>query len=123
MRWSIVRAEPSFIPLRSGTVTFEAYHFRLPLLADGRLAFTILVREPGRAVVERIRDGAVIDRGLLRLIDNQWTCVWQPERQGEVPHVRLIGSRFAMGDSFGVRPVGGTMQLFEVRGIAEATLH
>lgn len=111
------------MPSRSRPAIFEVYRFRLPLLADGRLAFTILLREPGRAVVERLRGGQVADRGYLKLIDNQWTCVWHPEPHRELPQVRLIGSRFAMGDSFGVRPVGGTIQLFEVRGLEDATIH
>lgn len=111
------------MPARKRPAAFQAYRFWLPLVADGRLAFAILLSEPGRATVERLLDGEVADRGYLKLIDNQWTCVWHPQPERKLPDVRLIGSRFALGDSFGVRPVGGTIELFEVRGLEAETRH
>ncbi len=104
-------------------MSFQAYRFRLPLVADGRLAFSILLREPGRAIVERIGDGPQADTGILQLIDNQWTCVWNPVAGRKLPHVRLMGSRFALGDQFGVRPLGSTIQLYKVSELEPVTWH
>ena len=123
MRWSIVKAEPLLVGARGGLDRFQAYHFRLPLVADGRLAFSILLREPGRAKVERIGKGMEPETGFLQLVDNQWTCVWNPVAGRSLPAVRLVGSRFALGDQIGVRPIGSTIQLFEVRELEPLTVH
>ena len=123
MRWSIVKAEPLLPAAAGGLGEFQVYRFRLPLVADGRLAFSILLREPGRARVERFIEGIAPDTGSLQLVDNQWTCVWNVVDGRSLPAVRLLGSRFALGDQIGVRPLGSTIQLFEVRELLPLTIH
>jgi hypothetical protein len=90
---------------------------QLPLIGDGRLAWSLLRQHPEWAVVERDvpGPGRVGVRGRLLLLDNQWTCVWQDTGDVALPSLRIIGARFAIGDRIAIRPAGGTMRIYRVK--------
>lgn len=50
------------------------------------------------------------------LEDNQWTGVWTCRSSGLPVTVRIIGARFAPGDTVGVRPAGRPIGMFRVAG-------
>lgn len=79
MRWSCIRLEPAGPRVGRVQGGDHAYRMQLPLIGDGRLAWSLLRQHPEWAVVERDVPGPdrVGVRGRLLLLDNQWTCVWQ----------------------------------------------
>ena len=114
MSWATIKAEP--LELGPALQRDDAlyYLFQLPIIRDGRLSFPVLFRNPERALVLRFRTTRSKIRGLIRLIDNQWICEWAATGKYAPANLRLIGARFAIGDTIGLRPIGGTLSLFRV---------
>lgn len=113
MSWATIKAEPLGLgpaPQRDDALY---YLLQLPIIRDGRLSLPLLLRNPERAVVFRYRTARSKTRGLLRYIDNQCICEW-PAGKDAPPDIRLIGARFAIGDTIGLRPKGGALALFRV---------
>lgn len=114
MLWSDIRIEP----FGHGPAPVDGipccYTFRLPLLGDGRMALAQFRRNPDRARVERHFPHGACDHGALLLIDNQLTCVWQARGAQRPVNLRVLGSRFALGDKVGLRPMGGVLEFFQV---------
>lgn len=112
MDWSLVRIEP----LGRSDADGEAccYRFRFPLIADGRISLIHLARAPERATVERHLLDLTSQHGAVRLVDNQLTCVWNPDNGVRLPDLRIIGSRFALGDKVALRSSGSVITLFQV---------
>ena len=114
MSWATIKAEPLELGAAPQRDDALYYLFQLPIIRDGRLSFPLLLRNPERAVVLRFRTTRSKIRGLMRYIDNQWICEWS-SRGGNVPaNLRLIGARFAIGDTIGLRPVGGALALYRI---------
>lgn len=114
MEWSNIRIEAS---AQSGTgeqPSRPGYVLCLPLIADGRIALSLFRRQPDRATVARCGMQAPDIAGMIVYRDNQWTCVWNPLHGQDLPEVRVIGSRFSVGDLVGMRPFGRQMELFRV---------
>ena len=114
MSWATIKAEPLGLgpaPQRDDALY---YLLQLPIIRDGRLSLPLLLRNPERAVVFRFRTALSKTRGLLRYIDNQCVCEWPAGNRPALPDIRLIGARFAIGDTIGFRPVGGALALFKV---------
>ena len=114
IRWSCIRIEPALPRWQVGPTGAISYGLRLPLIDDGRIAHVQLDRFPDQAKVIRFGADSRQDEGLLVLHDNQWTCAWQSGTEPKLPAVRLIGARFALGDTIGVRPADQMMQIFHV---------
>lgn len=114
MSWATIKA----VPLQLGPVLPRDdalfYLFQLPIIRDGRLSLPLLFRNPEKAVVLRHRTPRSRIRGLIHFIDNQWICDWSAKGKYKPASLRLIGARFAIGDTIGLRPVGGTLSLFRV---------
>ena len=114
MLWTTIRIEPRKVRARSRLDEACCFLLRLPIISDGRVAFAHLMRHPQEAVVERCVPGRRSHRGSIQLIDNQWTCVWDEDARREFTSFRLVGARFSLGDTVGLRPEGGAMSLYEV---------
>lgn len=97
---------------------WRSYVFCLPLIADGRIAWTHLVKHSARAMVERRSFDGAVQQGHVTLQENEWTCTWDDAQQSAGPNVRIVGGRFSMGDRIGLKPVGQALELFLVNEVA-----
>lgn len=112
MDWSIVRIEPLGRGDADGATC--CYRFRIPLIADGRISLVHLARAPERATVERHLLDLTSQYGAVRLVNNQLTCLWRPDKRTQPPDLRILGSRFALGDKVALRSSGSVIALFQV---------
>ncbi|HMO67122.1 MAG TPA: hypothetical protein PKE25_00375 [Novosphingobium sp.] len=112
MNWSMVRIEP--LRPRAAGLTVCCLCLYLPLIRDGRVSWVHLVRAPERAGITRHYADQSHDRGEIRLIDNQLTCIWRADDGIVRPALRLIASSFALGEKVGLRASGKVIELFRV---------
>jgi hypothetical protein len=122
MQWSVVKVVPTRFRHKCLRDMTQYYRFELPIIADGRLAHLQLRLNPEKAIVWRLDAGRPVLRGSVRLIDNQWSCVWD-QNPGQKPgNLRILAGRFGMGDIVGLRPAGGALGLFVVYTVTPAAL-
>ncbi len=110
MQWSCIRVEP-YNFRAAAAFADSCFTFCLPLISDGRIVLPQLRLHPEWASAERRMPNKDIKVGQVALVDHQLTSIWP---NGEQTKLRILGSRFAPGDSVGIRPVGGPIQLFRV---------
>jgi hypothetical protein len=120
MQWSVIVVVPIRFKHRSLQDISHYYQFELPIIADGRLAHLQLKLNPQRAAAWRFEAGKPALQGLVRLIDNQWSCIWDQKAAQRLGVLRVLGGRFGLGDVVGLRPVGGALSLFTVSTVLPA---
>ncbi len=117
MQWSVIVVVPIRFKHRPLWDVSHYYQFELPIIADGRLAHWQLKLNPERAAAWRFEAGKPPLQGRFRLIDNQWWCIWDQKAGQRLASLRVLGGRFGLGDTIGLRPVGGALRLFTVNTV------
>jgi len=86
----------------------------LPLIEDGRIAWPYLLRDTDRAWVQEYGERPRGSRGRALLQDGNLFWVWPDQADQGLPRIKLLGTRLQVGDTIGLRPIGGTLTLYRV---------
>lgn len=114
MLWTRIGLEPCEPQLLKRGGRWFAYDLCLPLINDGRIAMTHLMKEPEQATARRFdANGDVLD-GRVRSIDGQWSMVWDAPQRPSPIVVRFFGRRFLEGDRIAVRPPNSVIAFYQV---------
>ena len=114
MNWKSIGIEPSEASPTRSSGSQASFVLNLPLLIDGRIAFTRLRTEPDEAQVQRFSPGGGMANGHVRYVDGHWTFVWAAQWRPELPVTRLSGRRFFIGDKVMLRPARNSVVIYRV---------
>jgi hypothetical protein len=114
--WTSIGLEPAVIRSAGQQPLLATYRLRLPLVADGRIAFVQLRADPEEARVTCISRTAESFPGRIRFSAGQWNFIWDQGGPHTVrpPPVRLSGNRFLHGDPVCLRQQGGPLLIYRV---------
>lgn len=114
MLWTRIGLEPCDPQLLKRGGQWFVYDLSLPLINDGRIAMTHLLKNPEQATARRLDLAGGQLEGRIRSVEGQWSMVWDlPERS--FPYiVRFFGRRFLEGDRVAVRPANSVIAFYKV---------
>jgi hypothetical protein len=114
--WTSIGLEPAVIRSAGPQPRLATYRLRLPLVADGRIAFVLLRADPEEARVTCFSPDTGNIPGRIRFSAGQWNFIWDqvgPETM-RPPPVRFSGNRFLHGDPVCLRQQGGPLLIYSV---------
>lgn len=114
MLWTRIGLEPCEPQLLKRGGRWFVYDLSLPLINDGRIALTHLLKDREQATARRFDAAGEALDGRVRSIDGQWSMVWEaPQRRLPIV-VRFFGLRFLEGDQIAIRPPDSVIALYQV---------